>query len=256
MTQGSTQEKGKEQDYYNRMFAERGRFDQFQRAIYETLASEVKALAKGTSVVELGCGSGLQAMCLADEGFTVFPCDLSFQATKVARETARSLNRDLPVTNADAEALPVRSNSMDAALCGLLLHHFLDFSKVAAEVRRVIKPGAVVVAVDANGYNPFSHLFFNVVHRIRRIGLLTENQRAIRGAEIRRVFGALGFVDFKFYSLTSDLKRDWLPKGVAMSLNHFTRALVLKLSRLVLPQVAQGNMLVAVFRLPEESPAE
>ena len=246
----STQQKDAERAYYNDLFARRGRFGQFQNAIYEELAEEIKRQSAGSRVVELGCGSGVQAMALVDQGFEVYPCDLSIEAARVARDTARSMGRSLAVVNADAEALPVKAVSMDGCVCGLLLHHFRDFGKVADEIKRVLKPGAVVVTIDANGHNPFAWTFFNVVHRFRPMGYLTPNQRAIRATEVRRVFGARGFTDFRFYSLTSDLRRDWLAKGLGMSLNHMARALVFRMSEWFLPQVARGNMLVSVFRLP------
>ncbi|MCI0432721.1 MAG: methyltransferase domain-containing protein, partial [Gemmatimonadetes bacterium] len=136
----------------------------------------------------------------------------------------------------------------DACVCGLLLHHFRDLAGVAAELRRVVRPGGVVVALDANAHNPPTWMFLNVVHRFRPLKRLTPNQRALRAREIREVLGSYGFSDFRFSSVTSALRRDWLGDSLGARLNYYTRAALLGISNAVLPQIARGNMLLSVFR--------
>jgi ubiquinone/menaquinone biosynthesis C-methylase UbiE len=150
--------------------------------------------------------------------------------------------------NADAEHIPVRDGSFDACICGLLLHHFTDMDAVAAEVRRVVRPGGVVVALDANAHNPPTWMFLNVVHRLKPLGGLTPNQRALRASEIRAVFGRHGFEDFHFESVTSEMRKDWLGNSIGARVNYYTRAALLGASNALLPQIARGNMLLSVFR--------
>lgn len=81
---------------------------------------------------------------------------------------------------------------------------------------------------------------------------LTPNQRALWSREIRTVFGQYGFGGFRFASLTSRLRRDWLGNSLGARLNYYTRAVVLGLSQAILPPIARGNMLLSVFRrLPD-----
>jgi ubiquinone/menaquinone biosynthesis C-methylase UbiE len=246
--QSAGQDKGSERVYYNQLFKKRGRFDQFQNDIYGRIAAEARRRTTGNRAVELGCGSGVQAGLLMDQGFTVAALDLSIEATRVARRTVAESGRTLAVVNGDAEHLPIKDGSVDACICGLLLHHFTQLDGVASEIRRIMRPGGVVIAIDANANQPFAWLFFNVIHRLRPLKGLTPNQRAIRPGEIREVFARHGFGDFSFDSLTSELRRDWLGTSLSASLNYYSRASVLGLSRLLLPRIAQGNMLLSSFR--------
>ncbi|MDQ3698043.1 MAG: methyltransferase domain-containing protein [Gemmatimonadota bacterium] len=242
------QDKESERLFYNELFRTRRRFDQFNDDIYRRIAREARAGTQGARVLDLGCGSGTQALCLLDEGFSVVAADMSIEAVRVARAGAQQAGRDLQVMNADAERLPLPDAFLDACVCGLLLHHFHSLARVAAELKRVVKPGGIVVAIDANAHNPPTWMFLNVVHRVRPLKRLTPNQRALRAGEIREVFGRAGFGDFRFSSVTSELRRDWLGDSLGARLNYYTRAAVLGASNAVLPQIGRGNMLLSVFR--------
>jgi len=245
---GSTgQDKASERAFYDSLFRTRRRFDQFQDSIYRRMARLAREGATGTQALDLGCGSGSQAVCLADEGFHVVAADLSIEGVRVAAATVQQGGRTASLMNADAEHIPLRDASVDACTCGLLLHHFNDLGAVAEELRRIVKPGGVVVALDANAHNPPTWMFLNVLHRMKRNPRLTPNQRALRTSEIRAAFGAHGFADFHFESVTSQLRKDWLGDSLGARLNYYTRATVLALSN-ALPQISRGNMLLSVFR--------
>ncbi len=245
----ATQDKASERGYYDELFSRRKRFDQFSAAIYDRLSSAAKSVVGGGRVLDIGCGSGTQALSLTRHGFSVVALDLSIEAVRVARQTTSENGASVPVVNADAEHLPIADQSVDACVCSLLLHHFSELGPIADELKRVLRPGGVVVSMDANAHNPFAWLFFNAYHRIRKLERLTPNQRALWSGEIRRVFGERGFTGFQFDSFSSDLRRDWLGASLGARLNYETRRAVLGMSRLVLPRVAQGNMLMAVFQL-------
>jgi ubiquinone/menaquinone biosynthesis C-methylase UbiE len=249
----SAQDKNAEQAYYDDLFSRRKRFDQFQNAIYERLATEARSRTDGTMALDIGCGAGNQSLCLMQEGFSVISADLSMEAVKVTRDYLGEAGKQAWVVNTDAESLPLPDNSVDVCICGLLLHHFRTLDKVAAEIRRVVRPGGVVVAIDANAHNPFAWLFFNVVHRFKPLPHLTPNQRALWAGEIRRSFGPLGFEGFEFDSMTSDLKKGWLGDSLGARLNFYTRRAVLAASNAVLPKISTGNMLISVFRLSADS---
>ena len=248
----SGQDKATEQQFYDELFRKRGRFDQFQNEIYEKVAREARNGTSGKLALDIGCGSGTQSICLLQQGFKVLSADLSFEAVKVTRETLEQSGKPLLVLNADVEYLTLPDQSVDACICSLFLHHFENLDGVAKELHRVMRPGGVVVATDANAHNPFSYLFFNVVHKMRTLPGVTANQRAISSRELREAFGRQGFGDFRFTSLTTELKREWLGNSLSYTLNYYARAILLKLTNLLLPPLSRGNLLLTVFRrLPE-----
>jgi ubiquinone/menaquinone biosynthesis C-methylase UbiE len=247
MNDAHGQDKQSERAFYDKLFGTRKRFDQFDPEIYQRMAKLARAGTKGQRALDLGCGSGTQAKFLVEEGFDVLAADLSIEGVKVASNTVREAGRTADFMNADAERIPLRDASVDACVCGLLLHHFKDMRHVAAELRRVVKPGGIVVALDANAHNPPTWLFLNVMHRMNPNPRLTPNQRALWKNEIRSTFTKFGFGDFHFESVTSRLRKDWLGTSLAAKMNYYTRATVLALSN-VLPQVKRGNMLLSTFR--------
>jgi ubiquinone/menaquinone biosynthesis C-methylase UbiE len=244
----SGQDKTSERQFYDSLFRRRKRFDQFGADIYRKMASLAWERSGGGRALDLGCGSGTQATCLLEAGFAVVAADLSSEGVRVARETIRGAGHHANVMNADAERIPIQDGAIDACTCGLLLHHFTELDAVAAELKRIVRPGGVVVALDANAHNPPTWMFLNVVHRLKPLGGLTPNQRALRTSEIREVFGRHGFEDFHFESVTSELRKDWLGNSIGAQLNYYTRAALLAASNALLPQVARGNMLLSVFR--------
>lgn len=249
----SAQDKVAEQAYYDDLFSRRKRFDQFQMGIYERLAKEARSRTDGSMALDIGCGAGNQSLCLMQQGFSVLSADLSMEAVKVTRDYLGEAGKQPWAVNADAESLPLPDNSVDVCVCGLLLHHFPDLDSIAAEIRRVVRPGGVVVAIDANAHNPFVWMFLNVVHRLRPMSHMTPNQRALWSSEIRRTFGLHGFGEFEFDSVTSELKRDWLGGSLAARLNFYSRKALLAVTNAILPKISTGNMLISTFRLLEDA---
>jgi SAM-dependent methyltransferase len=248
VTDNQTQDKPAERRFYDDLFRRRGRFDQFKEGVYERIALEARTHARGDRLLELGCGSGEQAHLLLQAGFSVVALDLSSEAVRLARGSVIELGGILPSINADAEHLPIGTATFDVCVCGLLLHHFRSLDLVASEIRRVLRPGGLLVAIDANAHQPFAWLFLNVLHRLKPRPGMTPNQRALWSSEIVDVFGRRGFRDFRFSSITSQLRRDWLGNSFASTINYYSRASVLALSRILLPEISQGNMLISVCR--------
>jgi|GEM_PF-5131931 len=248
MPQHTGQDKSSEQHFYDELFARRGRFDQFGQDVYRQMARLAQEGAPGKLALDIGCGAGDLSLCLIDEGFRVVSADLSIEALRIAIETVHGAGHDPSSINADAEHLPLPDASVDACLCSLLLHHFSTLLPIASEIRRVLKPGGIVVALDANGHNPFAFLYFNVIHRFWHLSGLTPNQRALQCGEIERAFREQGFHDFEFSSISTALKRDWLGGGIGATLNFHTRAAALRVSEALLPQIRRGNCLLSRFQ--------
>ena len=100
-----------------------------------------KYLKKRTKILDLGCGSGRDAIYLAKKGFEVYGIDVS----KVALERARKKygGKNLHLIVGEAENLPFKNNFFDAIYCGWVLH-FTKLEKSTSEIIRVLKKGGVV----------------------------------------------------------------------------------------------------------------
>jgi tellurite methyltransferase len=109
-------------------------------------------LPPDASVLDLGCGTGLQARALGDRGFRVFALDNDFDALATARELGEDSGagfRHLDFLCADLRALPFAEARFDAVLCLDVLHWSADAEAFAAswnEALRVLRPGGLLAA--------------------------------------------------------------------------------------------------------------
>jgi ubiquinone/menaquinone biosynthesis C-methylase UbiE len=110
-------------------------------------------LAPGQSVLEVGCGNGVFLPFLAaavGPGGHVVGIDHSPQFVASAQERMRAAGvaNIVTVQEADACELPFADATFDAAHCERVLMHIDDPTAALREMRRVVKPGGVVVAAE------------------------------------------------------------------------------------------------------------
>ena len=113
----------------------------------EILPLVVTELADRRVVVDIGCGEGQVARRLAEEnGQTVVGVDPSpAQLANAAGErTERGLIR---YVEAEGEHLPIRTGSVDGAVCCLVIEHVRDGEALMAEAARVLAVGGVFLLV-------------------------------------------------------------------------------------------------------------
>jgi len=110
-------------------------------------------LRPGQRVLEAGCGTGLFLDALATgvgPAGRVVGVDLSPDFVGIARQRATALGATVTVQPADILHLPFGDASFDAAHCERVLMHLADPTTALAELRRVLKPGGVMVAAETD----------------------------------------------------------------------------------------------------------
>jgi SAM-dependent methyltransferase len=107
----------------------------------------------GRNVLDLGCGHGMAAVLLARRGAVVTACDLSTGYLAEASARARANEADVQFVLADGHRLPFADRSFAAVWGHAILHH-LDVPTAARELRRVLRPGGVMVLCEPWGGNP------------------------------------------------------------------------------------------------------
>ena len=130
------------QQYANdRNLAARQRMWRHQVPYFDIVSWVVRlaGLSPGQQVLDAGCGNGEYLRALAQVPVLAVGCDLSLG---MLRPLAHR-----PLVNADVAALPVRDGAVDAVLAVHMLYHVPDRAAAVRELRRVLKPGGVCVAV-------------------------------------------------------------------------------------------------------------
>ncbi len=110
------------------------------------------ALCAAGEAVDLGCGTGLLAIELAQQapGLHITGIDLAPEMLVQAQENAGRANLGSRTTfrPGDAGRLPFKDRSLDLVVSTLSLHHWADPVTVFNEIDRVLRPGGAFLVAD------------------------------------------------------------------------------------------------------------
>lgn len=114
-------------------------------------------------ILDIGCGSGSDAVFLAALGFQVKALDISPAALELVKEKADRAGVNVETLHGSATRMPVDSASIEFALDRGLLHNLSDIvgKAYAKELARILKPGAgfllrgARISYDGN-FNPIT----------------------------------------------------------------------------------------------------
>ncbi len=103
-----------------------------------------KVLDKDMAVLELACGTGILSVRLAGSVKLLEATDFSEEMIRQAKAKAHSSRLHFSVQ--DAASLPYASETFDAVVISNALHIMPEPEKVLAEIKRVLKPGGILIA--------------------------------------------------------------------------------------------------------------
>lgn len=139
-------------------------------ADFRFLAQQRRVLAmldgRRGRVLDVGCGPGLMTRALAERGWEVCGIDLLEPAVAQAREEAdrSEWGPRAHYAAGDADALPFAPAAFDAVIAMGVLEYLPDATRFVAEMRRVLRPGGLLVVAVPSSVAPF-HVSFTVLHR-------------------------------------------------------------------------------------------
>lgn len=109
------------------------------------------------SALDVGCGTGVLAQRLADEGYAMSGVDPSQGMLDVAARRAPAVS----TRRGEGSKLPYEDDSFDLALSVATMHHIAEPAAVRETLRemvRVTRPGGRVLVWDHNPRNPYWRL--------------------------------------------------------------------------------------------------
>lgn len=127
---------------------------------------------KGMSVLDLGAGTGRNAVALAESGAEfVVAADISIGMLKALIANGRFLDRIMPI-RCDAMALPFKAESFDSVVCIAMVHHIAGKDNrrgALKEAGRTMKSGGeILVTVWSRLQSRFTkHLPSMIVTRVK-----------------------------------------------------------------------------------------
>jgi 2-polyprenyl-3-methyl-5-hydroxy-6-metoxy-1,4-benzoquinol methylase len=111
-------------------------------------------LHAGTTLCELGCGSGWMTRFAARHGVQAEGYDISPEMIEIAREQAEAEGLDVRFEAADMEQLDL-GHRFDACLLYDALHHSPRADLVLATAHRALKPGGRLLLAEPNWKHRF-----------------------------------------------------------------------------------------------------
>jgi 2-polyprenyl-3-methyl-5-hydroxy-6-metoxy-1,4-benzoquinol methylase len=134
-------------------------------------------------LVDIGCGPGLLLEIAAARGYTASGCDVSAWATEHARQ------RGLDVRTGELAAAGYPTAGFDVAVVNHTLEHIPAPGPFLAEIRRILKPGGILVV----GVPNFGGLMAQIM-RERWAGLLPDQHLwHFTPDTLRRLLDTAGF---------------------------------------------------------------
>jgi len=105
------------------------------------IVREVRALPRGSRILDGAIGLGQLALRLAADGYRMFGIDYSFDAALHVRKTSA-----IPVVVGDMTRMPFRNDVFDGMTTGETLEHLDDDAGAAREIGRVLRRDGMCVA--------------------------------------------------------------------------------------------------------------
>lgn len=138
--------------------------------IFRARVLELARIMPGECVLDVGCGTG--TLAIAAQGRVgptgaVYGVDASPRMLARAKKKAKKAGQEVLFSQGVAERLPFPNAQFDLVLSSVMLHHLPRKARAlcAQEIRRVLKPGGRVLAVDFEGMMDQKRTLLSHFHR-------------------------------------------------------------------------------------------
>jgi ubiquinone/menaquinone biosynthesis C-methylase UbiE len=125
-------------------------------AIEQDVVLEMVGDVRGRQILDIGCGDGSLAVCLAQRGAIVTGVDPSEVMIKAARMRAERAGVDVTLCVGRAEALPFGLGTFDLVMAVTVLCFVRDPGRMFAEAGRVLASGGRFVIGELGRYSSWA----------------------------------------------------------------------------------------------------
>ncbi|TQV80524.1 class I SAM-dependent methyltransferase [Denitrobaculum tricleocarpae] len=174
-------------------------------AYHETLDRTRARLSPNDRVLELGCGTGMTALKLADAVAQMTASDISAEMVAIGREKASAQGvENVEFLQATAFDDALGRGGYDAVLAFNYLHLMEDTEATVARIESLLKPGGVFISKTVCLAN--ANFFFRLLMRLMIPVMQWLNKapyvRAMSSAEVESCIGDAGFEILESRSFT------------------------------------------------------
>lgn len=153
----------------------------------------------GAKVLEAGCGVGAQTVTLAGKNpkAKLISVDISEESLKEAkRRVAEAGVKNVKFQKADIFALPFEEKSFDHVFVCFVLEHLSDPVKVLRKLKRFLKPGGTITAIEGDHGSVYFHPDSEKAHKAIQCQIMLQKNNggnALIGRELYPLLVKSGF---------------------------------------------------------------
>lgn len=158
---------------------------------HRIIQNKIKELPKGSKILEIGAGSGVDAKELKEE----YNLTLTDVSPKTLERLANKLGKpNIDYIAADGQNLPFKDSYFDGLYMVATWHHFEDPKKALEEAWRVLKPGGLlVIGVEPNSFyhKPIKWLrpILSKISKTAEGSHADEEMTGFSSKQIKKIFG-------------------------------------------------------------------
>jgi ubiquinone/menaquinone biosynthesis C-methylase UbiE len=135
------------------------------------------------AICDLGCGAGPVISVLLERGYDPVGLDYSADMLRnAATRIATGTPGRRPLARSDIQALPLRDESFDCAICLGVISYVEHYENIIREIRRILKPGGTAIVTYRNEKNlvvsdPVGPFRYAAKKTLRALGLASRTFR-------------------------------------------------------------------------------
>lgn len=147
-------------------------------------------LSRPIDALDVGCGSAFLSILLAQRGANATGTDFSDDMVEHAKENMKTFNLQGTFLQADAHDLPFEDESFDMVATRNMTWVIQDVKGAYAQMMRVLRPGGLLVNMDANHgreFNAADAAGITPTHATQSLEQLRKRNELARDLEITKV---------------------------------------------------------------------
>lgn len=112
---------------------------------------------KPLTVLDIGCGMGIQSMLWAEDGNKVIALDIDRDLLAIGNEVSNSRGLNIEWMEGSADKLPLANESIDVCLCNELMEHIVTWEESLNQIQRTLRPGGLLLLTTTNVICPMQN---------------------------------------------------------------------------------------------------